>query len=105
VNTVTPLLIALCSIAACQAAEDCGPLPSPTVAQAHSSFTKERATIEDVLSTVQDGYRSRAYIVTWHGSRVLVSDPLAESNKSTGDSIDFIALHHDVYGNRILGNL
>lgn len=68
----------------------------------HPDFTHESATVEDVLSSVQDGYRSRAYIVTWHGSRILVSDPLAESDKHAGDSIDFIASRHEVNGDRIL---
>lgn len=102
-NTATPLLIALCGVAACEAsaAEPCTPLSSSDP-QARPSFTKERATVEDVLSTIEGGYRSRAYIVTWHGFRVLVSDPLAESNKSKGDSIDFIAGRYDVNGNRTL---
>ena len=103
-NTATLLLIALCGVTACEAsaAEPCTPLLSHAEAQARPSFTTERATVEDVLSTADGGYRSRAYIVTWHGSRVLVSDPLAESSKGGGDSIDFVASRYDVNGNRIL---
>jgi hypothetical protein len=102
-NTTTPLLIALCGLAACQAtaAETCTPSPVAE-SQVHSSFTKESAIVEDVLSTLQDGYRSRAYVVVWHGTRVLVSDPLAESNKNAGERIDFIASRNEVNGNRIL---
>ncbi len=103
-NTVAPLLIALCSVAAFQAAatEACIPLAPGSEAQTHPSFTRESATVEDVLSTIEDGYRSRAYIVTWHGSRILVSDPLAESEKSVGDSVDFLASRDEVSGDRIL---
>jgi hypothetical protein len=103
VNTATPLLIAVCIVAAFQASAEQGCNQAPSAeAQEPSSFTKEQAIVEDVLSTVQGRYRSLAYIVTWHGSRVLVSDPLAESNKSVGDSIDFIASRHEVSGDRIL---
>jgi hypothetical protein len=104
VNAATSLLIALCGAAACHAAagEICTPTSPATEAPARSSFTKERAVVEDVLASVQDGYRSRAYIVTWHGSRVLVSDPLAQSSQSSGDSIDFIASRNEVTGKRLL---
>jgi hypothetical protein len=101
--TATLLLIALCSAVASQvSAAEGSPQPPSTEVQDHSFFTKERAVVEDVLSTEENGYRSRAYIVTWHGSRVLVSDVLAESNKSVGDSIDFIASRYEVGGHRIL---
>jgi hypothetical protein len=104
VNTATSLLVALCSIAACQvaAAEICATSSFATQAPGKPSFTRESAIIENVLSSVEDGFRSRAYIVTWHGSRVLVSDPQAQSNKNAGDSIDFMASRVEVDGQRFL---
>ena len=105
VKPAAPLLIALSCAAAFQAgaSEVCIPSAPRTEAETRATFTKESGTVEDVLSISEDGYRSRAYIVTWHGSRVLVSDPLAESEKSVGDSIDFLASRDDVMGDRILG--
>jgi len=104
VNAATSLLVTLCSVAACQvaAAENCAPSPADAEAPASSSFTQESAIIEEVLSGVEDGFRPRAYIVTWHGSRVLVLELQAQSNKNAGDGINFMAARIDVGGQRIL---
>lgn len=54
-------------------------------------FAVETARVEDVFKVLADGYRFVAYVVTWHGERVVVSDPLAESDFGIGDEIRFMA--------------
>jgi hypothetical protein len=56
-----------------------------------SSYTSERANVEQVLQTESDGYRFVAYVVTWKDARVVVSDPLARSHHREGDEIRFLA--------------
>jgi hypothetical protein len=60
------------------------------------------AAVEEVVASEDAGSRGIAYIVRWHGTRVLVVDPLARSHLSVSDSVNFIASHHDVAGKRLL---
>ena len=62
----------------------------------------DRAVIEEVIEAVDDGYRFNAYIVRWHGSRVLVSDPIGAGHLEVGDTIRFLVGRHDVAGHRVL---
>lgn len=55
-----------------------------------SSYTIEKARIEDVLRVEDDGYRSVTYVITWKGERVGVDDPLSVSNHHIGDVIKFM---------------
>ncbi len=103
-NTATPLLIALCGVFASHAAaaQPCFGESSAAEERAHSYVTSDTATIEDVVTTLQGEYRSHAYVVYWHGSRVLILDPFGQTSKGVGDSITFKAFHSDVHGDRIL---
>ena len=104
-NTKTIVLITVGTIGALRAEGGWAAEPQPPAAQAQTSspaFTDEMAVIEEVIAAVDDGYRFRAYVVRWHGARVLVSDPLADSHSGVGDSIRFIASRHDVDGMRLL---
>jgi hypothetical protein len=56
-----------------------------------SSFSTERAKVEQVLQVESDGHRFVAYVVTWRSARVVVSDPLAQSHHREGDEIRFMA--------------
>lgn len=56
-----------------------------------SSFTTERAKVEQVLQVESDGHRFSAYVVTWGSAHVVVSDPLAKSHHREGDTIQFMA--------------
>ena len=56
-----------------------------------SSFTTERAKVEQVLRAESDGHRFVAYVVAWGGGQVVVSDPLSTSNHRKGDEIQFMA--------------
>jgi hypothetical protein len=58
--------------------------------------------VEEVVASEDAGYKAIAYVVRWHGIRVLVDDPLARSRLSVGDSLNFFASHHDVGDNRLL---
>jgi hypothetical protein len=60
------------------------------------------AIVEEVVASEEDGYRAVAYVVRWHGIRVLVEDPLAKSRLNVGDSLNFMASHHDVPDKRLL---
>jgi len=105
VNTKAALLIVICAIGtlAAQADQPVEPQPPPVHAQtSFPAFTKENAVVEEVVSAVDDGYRFRAYVVRWHGARVLVSDLLAESNGAVGDTIHFMVGRNDAGGVRFL---
>lgn len=69
---------------------------------AKSSRNVQSAAVEEIVASEEDGYRAIAYVVRWHGTRVLVEDPLAKSHLSVGDSLNFIVSPHDVAGNRLL---
>jgi hypothetical protein len=56
-----------------------------------SSYTSERARVEQVLQAETNGFRFIAYVVTWNASRVVVSDPLSKSHHREGDEIAFVA--------------
>jgi hypothetical protein len=60
------------------------------------------AFVEEVVASEDAGFRAIAYVVRWHGTRVLVVDPLAKSHLSVGDNLNFIASQHDVSDKRIL---
>jgi hypothetical protein len=105
VNTKAALLIAVCASGtlAAHADQPVEPQPPPVHVQTSSpAFTNDNAVVEEVVSTVDDGYRFRAYVVRWHGARVLVSDLPAESNGAVGDTIHFMVARHDVEGVRLL---
>jgi hypothetical protein len=55
-----------------------------------SSYTIEKARIEDVLRVEDDGYKSVTYVITWKGERAGVDDPLSVSNHHIGDVIKFM---------------
>jgi hypothetical protein len=58
--------------------------------------------VEEVLSTEEDGYRFVAYIVQAQGSRIAVSDPLAQSQHVVGENISFLAMSMAVAGNPVM---
>jgi hypothetical protein len=60
------------------------------------------ASVEEVVASEDAGFRAIAYVVRWHGTRVLVVDPLAKSQLSVGDNLNFIASQQDVSDKRIL---
>ena len=60
--------------------------------RATGNSTEERATVEEVLQANADDFRFIAYVVNWHGTRVVVSDPLARTAHRKGDEIQFLAI-------------
>jgi hypothetical protein len=58
--------------------------------------------VEEVVASEDAGYKAIGYIVRWHGTRVLVDDPLARTRLSVGDSVNFFVSHHDVGDKRLL---
>jgi hypothetical protein len=62
----------------------------------------EVGVVEDIISMEQDGYRFRAYVVSWHGSRVLVSDPLAQTTLGEGDNLHYIAIRTKLPNGQLL---
>jgi hypothetical protein len=70
---------------------------SPAIPPASSaSALLESAPIEEVIEASDQGYRFDAYVVRWHGARVLVSDPAGACHLGVGDSIHFVVGHGDV---------
>lgn len=63
-----------------------------------SSFTVERAKVEQVLQTESDGHRFIAYVVTWGTAHIVVSDPLARSHHREGEEIQFMAQRIELPG-------
>jgi len=71
-------------------------------AQSSAKHEVESAPIEEVVEAIDNGYRSNAYIVRWHGARVLVNDLLAEGHLEVGDTLHFMVMRNDVVGQKIL---
>jgi hypothetical protein len=63
-----------------------------------SSFTVERAKVEQVLQTESDGYRFVAFVVSWRAVQIVVSDPLAKSHHREDDEIRFMAQRIELPG-------
>jgi hypothetical protein len=100
---VRTLIIAACVILPVNVpAQAPSPAAGTDATAAKSSPKTLSAPIEDVVASEEAGYKAIAYVVRWHGTRVLVEDPLARSRLSVGDSANFFAAHHDVGGNRLL---
>jgi hypothetical protein len=67
------------------------PAASTAPLNVKSSTRQETGVVDSVLSA-QDGlYRYRAYVVTWHGTRVVVQDGLATTRFKEGDTVGFSA--------------
>jgi hypothetical protein len=99
------LIVAACVILpvtlnAEQVAPSTGPRNDASIAKAAPKTLS--AAIEEVVASEDAGYQAIAYVVRWHGARVVVVDPLARSRLSVGDTLNFFASHHDVADNRLL---
>ena len=85
------------------AAQPCPASSVPALrTQPLSSYSVEVGVVEDVIALEQDGYQFRAYVVSWHGSRVLVSDPLAQTMLGEGDRLHYIAIHTSLPNGQLL---
>ena len=73
------------------AQEQSEPLKHMAPAGRDGYYTVEKAKVEQVFEAVEDGYQFIAYLVTWHGVHVIVSDPLSISAHIIGDEIEFMA--------------
>jgi hypothetical protein len=62
----------------------------------------ETASVEEVLATEDDGYYASAYVVRWHGNRVLLVDRLASTHLVVGANVSFTVTRHEVGGRRLL---
>ena len=55
------------------------------------------ARVDDVVKTTADGYMLVNYIVQYKGQRLVVSDPLAQSDHAVGDQISFMVARLDTF--------
>lgn len=55
------------------------------------SVSRESGTIDEVLAAQSGGYRYRAYVVQWHGTRVVVPDQSSQTDYEAGDTLTFLA--------------
>jgi hypothetical protein len=78
------------------------PPPPASKAAAQCDCEVVKAPIEEVLEAVDDGYSSHAYIVLWHGARVLVSAPRADGHLHVGDELSFAVMKLKVAGQQLL---
>jgi hypothetical protein len=62
----------------------------------------DTASVEEVLSTQDDGYYASAYVVRWHGNRVLLVDRLASTHLTVGANVSFTVTRQEVGGRRLL---
>ena len=95
------LLIGAASIVALAYSGPVVASPQPSAAAAPSA-SMESAPIEDVIEASDGGFRSDAYVVRWHGARVLVSDPLGVCHLGVGDPIRFMVVRSDAGGRHVL---
>jgi hypothetical protein len=58
-------------------------------AQSVRSVSSESGTIVEVLAAQSGDYRYRAYVVQWHGTRVIVPDPASQADYQAGDTLTF----------------
>jgi hypothetical protein len=75
----------------------------PTPATGTPSASMESAPIEEVIDSSDGGYRFDAYVVHWHGARVLISDLLGVCHLNVGDRIRFMVTRSDVGERHVLG--
>jgi hypothetical protein len=69
---------------------------------AKSSPKTLSAAVEEVVASEDAGFKAIGYVIRWHGTRVVVVDPLARSRLNVGDSMNFIVSHQDVSDKRLL---
>jgi hypothetical protein len=60
------------------------------------SYETVEAKVLKVLAVNDDGAKFRAYLVKWNDAEVVVSDPLAMTDKKAGDSITFMVHHSEI---------
>jgi hypothetical protein len=98
------LIIAACVIlpVTLNAQQASAPGTGSDASAAKSSPKTLSAAVDEVVASEDAGYKAIGYVVRWHGTRVLVDDPLARSRLSVGDSVNFFISHHDVGDKRLL---
>jgi hypothetical protein len=73
-------------------------IPSSNADEAPSkkNYTIETAQIAEVLKTEDAGFKFISYVVSWKNHRVVVSDPIADTDYKVGDTIKFMAHRQDL---------
>ena len=61
----------------------------------------EVGRVEEVITAADEGYRFRAYVLTWRSTRIVVAgDP--DQSYATGDNLDLVVYRSDENGRKIL---
>lgn len=100
------ILLAALTVCSCivtfdvHAAQPCTARSDPAAPGAN--YSEEVGVVEDVISLERDGYQFRSYVVGWHGSRVLVSDPLVQTALVEGATLHFIAIRTKLPSGKLL---
>jgi hypothetical protein len=76
-----------------------------SIANGNAAAKSAVGIVEEVLSMQDDGYHFVAYIVQSQGSRITVSDPLAQSHHVIGENISFLAMSNNAAGNPVMNYL
>src|SRR5580693_5341533 len=93
---VRTLIIAACVVLPVTVlAQASSPAAGTDATAATSSPKTKSAPIEELGASEEAGQTAIAYVVRWHGTRVLVEDALAKSRLSARESANFFASHHD----------
>jgi hypothetical protein len=61
----------------------------------------ETGRIEAVLAAADEGYRFRAYVLTWRSTRIVVASAPEESH-ATGDYLNVVVYRSEVNGHKVL---
>jgi hypothetical protein len=75
------------------AAQECVTAPK-TESSAGDFYSVENCVgrVDDVIRTTIDGYVTQYYIVQYKGQRLVVSDPLAQTDRAVGESVSFFVM-------------
>src|SRR5262245_79641 len=74
-------------------AEQAPPRPTPPAGKGKSEVSE--AEILKVYAADDQGARFRAYVITYNGKEVVLSDDLAVTDKKVGDKVKFMVHRHE----------
>jgi hypothetical protein len=73
----------------------------PTRAPLSPPVNHENGRVKEVITATDDGFRFRAYVLTWREMRIVVSGGPDESS-GVGDNLDIMVYRTDANGHKVL---
>ena len=56
----------------------------------------ETAIVENVFKTTDSGFTCIYYLITWHGQKTIVDDPIYSTDFKIGDKLGVLVMKHDM---------